>query len=86
MGMAIQTCRVRSSGMGAVAILTLTLATTVSAEAEGSWCANKGGTGSANCGFYSFQQCMASISGGGSFCTQNGFYGYQNYPRKRNRR
>jgi hypothetical protein len=53
------------------------------AQAEGSWCANKGGTGSANCGFYSFQQCTRSISGGGSFCTQNGTY--RNYPPSRAR-
>ena len=71
--------------MGAVAMLSLLLAMPASAQAEGSWCANKSGTGSANCGFYSFQQCMASVSSGASFCTQNGFY--QNYlPRRARRR
>jgi hypothetical protein len=55
------------------AVASLMLAMTASVQAEGSWCVNKGGTGSVNCGFYSFQQCMASVSGGASFCTQNGF-------------
>jgi hypothetical protein len=38
------------------------------------WCAQYGGGGGGtNCGFYSFQQCMAAISGNGGFCTQNQF-------------
>ena len=76
----------RSSIMGAVAMLFLMIVTTPSAQAEGSWCANYSGNGGTNCGFYSFQQCMAAVSGAGGFCTQNGFSGYQNYPRTRTRR
>jgi len=76
----------RSSIMGAVAMLFLMIVTTPSALAEGSWCASYGGNGGTNCGFYSFQQCMAAVSGTGGFCTQNGFSGYQNYPRTRTRR
>ena len=75
-----------SSIMGAVAMLFLMIVTTPSALAEGSWCATYGGNGGTNCGFYSFQQCMAAVSGAGGFCTQNGFSGYQNYPRTRTRR
>ena len=56
-----------------MAMLSLLLTMAGSAQAEGSWCLNKGGTGSTNCGYYSYQQCMASVSGGTSFCTQNGF-------------
>jgi Protein of unknown function (DUF3551) len=38
------------------------------------WCAQYSGMGGGtNCGFYSFQQCMAAISGNGGFCTQNQF-------------
>jgi hypothetical protein len=38
------------------------------------WCARYGIQGGAtNCGFYSFQQCMAALSGNGGFCTQNAF-------------
>ena len=69
------------TAMGAMAMLSLLLTMASSAQAEGSWCLNKGGTGSTNCGYYSYQQCMASVSGGTSFCTQNGFY--QNYPARR---
>jgi Protein of unknown function (DUF3551) len=76
----------RSNIMGAVGVLALLLAMTPSAHAEGSWCANYSGNGGTNCGFYSFQQCMAAVSGAGGFCTQNGFYGYQNSPRTRDRR
>jgi Protein of unknown function (DUF3551) len=67
------------------AVASLILAMTASVQAEGSWCVNKGGTGSVNCGFYSFQQCRASVSGGASFCTQNG-YRSQNDSRRRTRR
>ena len=37
------------------------------------WCAQYGGGrgGASNCGFYSFQQCMAALWGNGGFCTQN---------------
>jgi hypothetical protein len=48
--------------MGAMAMLSLLLTTASSAQAESSWCLNKGGTGSTNCGYYSYQQCMASGS------------------------
>ena len=75
-----------STIMAAVAMLFLMIAKTTSAQAEGSWCANYSGNGGTNCGFYSFQQCMAAVSGAGGFCTQNGFSGYQNYPRTRTRR
>jgi hypothetical protein len=40
------------------------------------WCAQYGGgrgAGGTNCGFYSFQQCMAAASGNGGFCNQNAF-------------
>jgi hypothetical protein len=39
------------------------------------WCANYGGRGGGgtNCGFYSFQQCMAAVSGTGGFCSRNLF-------------
>jgi hypothetical protein len=36
------------------------------------WCAqHSDGTGSKNCGFATFQQCLADVSGVGGFCTQN---------------
>jgi len=39
------------------------------------WCAiYNDGSGSKNCGFASFQQCQADVSGIGGFCTQNSTY------------
>jgi hypothetical protein len=40
------------------------------------WCAQYGGTPSAptNCGFVTFQQCLATISGIGGFCVRNNMY------------
>jgi hypothetical protein len=37
------------------------------------WCANYSGKGGTNCGFYSFQQCQATVSGRGGFCSVNPF-------------
>jgi Protein of unknown function (DUF3551) len=72
-----------SSALRRTALLSLLFALPASAQAEGSWCVHKSGTGSANCGFYSFQQCSGAVSGGSSFCTQNG--AHQNYPARRTR-
>jgi hypothetical protein len=33
--------------------------------------------GSTNCGFYTFQQCLASVHGVGGSCSQNAAYGYR---------
>jgi len=39
------------------------------------WCAiYNDGSGSKNCGFASFQQCQADVSGIGGFCSQNSTY------------
>ena len=42
------------------------------ARADGNWCARYP-EGASNCGFYSFAQCLAAVSGRGGFCEQNGF-------------
>jgi hypothetical protein len=42
------------------------------ARADGTWCARYP-EGASNCGFYSFAQCQATVSGRGGFCEQNGF-------------
>ena len=49
------------TAMGAMAMLSLLLTMANSAQAEGSWCLNKGGTGSTNCGYYSYQQWRSGI-------------------------
>jgi hypothetical protein len=51
-----------------VSIMLATLsALTIGARAEGSWCA-KYTTAGTNCGFHSFEQCQATVSGVGGFC------------------
>jgi hypothetical protein len=35
------------------------------------WCAEYSMQGSSNCGFISYQQCMAALSGNGGYCTAN---------------
>jgi Protein of unknown function (DUF3551) len=57
----------------------------------GTWCANYGTGPGMNCGFYSFQQCQATISGNGGLCQQNSFaagsaYDYSGQPQRRYRR
>ena len=54
------------------------LLSAIGARADGTWCAQYGGKGVTNCGFYSFEQCQAARSGNGGFCYQNPFsaYGY----------
>jgi Protein of unknown function (DUF3551) len=40
------------------------------------WCAYYGGRdgGGSNCGFTTYEQCMATVSGTGGFCQQNTQY------------
>lgn len=51
-------------------------ATTAQAQ-NGPWCAHYdfGSDESVNCGFVSFQQCLADVHGLGGFCVQNSTYG-----------
>ena len=59
----------------AVALLLATLASDRAAAAEYPWCAYYGDDhGGINCGFTSWQQCRATISGNGGDCQPNPFY------------
>ena len=58
----------------------------IGARADGTWCAQYGGKGLTNCGFYSFEQCQAARSGNGGFCFRNPFSAYAAEPRSRYRR
>jgi hypothetical protein len=53
------------------------------------WCAQYGtSNGGTNCGFASYRQCMAAISGNGGFCERNQFFRdrwHAEAPRDRNR-
>jgi len=55
------------------------------ARADGTWCARYPG-GASNCGFYSFEQCQATVSGIGGFCDRNPFTGYAGTAQRRYRR
>ena len=52
------------------AAMTVLPLTSIDARADGPWCAYdvRGGT---NCGFYSYAQCRANISGIGGTCAPN---------------
>lgn len=79
------------AGLFAVALLAGGAAGTSTAQAEGAWCAEKGGrSGYTNCGYYTYQQCRAAVSGVGGFCRQNAMidqnYGYyDDRPQRRSR-
>ena len=60
----------------ALAVSGLTIsAPTPAAAKEYQWCGVYPGNAGRNCGFSSYRQCMASVSGGGGgFCERNRFY------------
>jgi hypothetical protein len=50
-------------------------AVATNAEAQNyPWCAYLGKGGDANCGFVTFEQCMATLSGLGGWCNRNTQY------------
>jgi hypothetical protein len=64
-------------------------ALTSSAQAQNyPWCAVYGGRGGGgqNCGFTTFEQCMATLSGMGGFCNRNTQYVPPPGPHRRFRR
>jgi Protein of unknown function (DUF3551) len=58
----------RTVSLVSIILATLSLST-IGAHAA-TWCAHYGGAGGTNCGFHSFEQCEAAISGNGGFCSQ----------------
>ena len=78
--------------MRTLALVSITLAmlsiSTIGALADGTWCANYGTGPGMNCGFYSFEQCRATVSGIGGFCQPNPFAanGATREPQRRSRR
>lgn len=51
------------------------------------WCAAYGTPGGTNCGFRTFEQCRATLSGNGGFCEPNQFYtGPETTPASRERK
>ena len=69
----------------AITFAALSLSTT-GVRADGTWCAHYGtGLEGMNCGFYSFEQCRATVSGVGGFCQANlsSAYAAARQPRRR---
>jgi hypothetical protein len=61
----------RALFIAALATLILSLAGDNPARADGSWCAEYFGRGGVNCGFHSYGQCAATVSGVGGLCRPN---------------
>jgi hypothetical protein len=59
-----------------ILVATTAIGTCGSLETNYPWCAQYGGSagGVQNCGFVSFEQCMATLSGMGGSCVQNTQY------------
>jgi len=74
-----------------ISIVIVALSSLISTAANAQnypWCAQYGGSmgGSMNCGFTSFAQCQADVTGIGGFCIQNNTYRPQGAVRARQRR
>jgi hypothetical protein len=67
----------------AAVALSMTLAAPAQAQTY-PWCAEFSGRAS-NCGFASWQQCQATISGIGGWCSPNPYYTGEPTPRTRRR-
>ena len=63
----------RTFAMASILLTALVLGTDAAPAAP--WCTEYGGSGrgGSNCGFYSFEQCMANAWGNGGFCRRNAF-------------
>jgi hypothetical protein len=83
--------------MRAIPITAITFAAISLSSMEGGaapWCSEYSGGGMGGCGFYSFEQCLATVRGIGGFCSRNTFelgsagsaYSYATGPRRRRHR
>jgi hypothetical protein len=50
------------------------VATAAAAQSNYPWCSNFSDGAGANCGFSSYEQCMATARGSGGTCQQNDWY------------
>src|SRR5215510_5448482 len=69
---------VQEATMRTIPIVAIIFAAFLLSSVEGNaapWCANYGGArgGGSNCGFHTFEQCLAAKSGNGGFCDRNPF-------------
>ena len=68
--------RILSSFAGSLALLVLgSLTAPATAQTNYPWCSNfADGFGGTNCGFVSYEQCMATVRGSGGYCDKNDTY------------
>jgi hypothetical protein len=59
----------RIVSMLSLSVILATLSLSIVAAQAGSWCAHYR-NGATNCGFNTFAQCQAAISGVGGYCSQ----------------
>jgi Protein of unknown function (DUF3551) len=57
-----------------IAIAVLSLCETPARTEGAPWCAYGVKSGGTNCGFYSWEQCMANLSGNAGYCARNPWY------------
>jgi hypothetical protein len=74
--------------MSAILAAFVLLAPTASHADPYKWCAQYGGRGDGgrNCGFVTWEQCMATVSGIGGFCERNLFYTGPGGPDRRHKK
>jgi hypothetical protein len=61
----------RTFFLAALAAVILSAAGGNAARADGSWCADYSRGAGTNCGFHSYGQCAATVSGVGGICRPN---------------
>jgi len=68
--------RILSSFAASAALLALgTFTAPAAAQTNYPWCSNfADGFGGTNCGFVSYEQCMATVRGSGGYCDKNDTY------------
>jgi hypothetical protein len=74
--------------LASLSLLALATSARPSEAREYPWCAYYGGPGTStyNCGFSTYRQCLATISGIGGYCDRNRFYrGEAREPSRRRR-
>jgi hypothetical protein len=62
------------AGLATLLAVPVMTPSTSNAEVIYPWCAHYGRDSGTNCGFVTFQQCLATVSGIGGFCAENPFY------------
>ncbi len=65
----------RRAPIFAACLVLIAFTTPVAAQSNYPWCSNfADGFGGTNCGFVSYEQCMATVRGSGGFCNKNDMY------------